>query len=139
MPRTIPWVLAFVALVLLATGCGNDDAPVAGNGDAPADQFPEDSGQTLTAQIQITDNEFPAPEPDAPSELRAPAGANYQLLLANNGDNPHTFTVEDLGVDSGTIEPGGGTAEVTFTFPDEPTEFICTVHPDQMQGTLVPE
>ncbi len=123
---TVVRVLSFAAVLLLAAACNGDDS--AGQDDLAGQP---DGGAVLTFQMTMTDNEF------GPDTLQAPAGQDAQVLLQNNGDEPHTFTVESVGVDTGIIEPGGD-GEVTFTFPDEPTEIVCTVHPE-MRGTLQPE
>ena len=113
-------VLAAAALVLAA--CGGD-----GN-EASED---EDGGST-TVELSAQDNSF------EPSEISAPAGADVTVTFTNDGNNPHTFSSDEAGFDSGTVESGDST-EVSFTMPDEETQFICDIHGETMTGTLVPE
>jgi plastocyanin len=59
--------------------------------------------------------------------------------FTNDGQNPHTFTSDDLGFDSGTVEAGQSTT-VTFEAPSEATPFECTIHgASGMTGEIVPE
>jgi plastocyanin len=55
--------------------------------------------------------------------------------LANDGDEKHTFTVNEFLVDEELAS--GEDADVSFT-PNEPGEFtfFCRIHPDTMQGTI---
>ncbi len=124
-PRTRFALILLGALAVTAlAGCTQgDESSTTGSDDDP-------EHQAITFQRTMQDNKFDIPT------VTASAGQEVHILLGNNGDNPHTFTIEALGVDSGIIEPGGGTADITFTYPDEPMTFICTVHPEEMQGTL---
>jgi plastocyanin len=114
--------LAFVAVLALAAACGNDEPAV----QPPVDPSPE--GDMFG--IATVDNNF------APSRLDVPAGEEITVEVQNNGQNPHSFTIDELDVDTGVLQ-AGETAEVTFAVPDEPVEFRCTVHPD-MLGTVQP-
>jgi plastocyanin len=83
--------------------------------------------------LEATDNTF------STEELVLPAGEVVEVTFTNNGANPHTFTSSALGVDTGTVAPGES-ATVTFTVPDEPTEFLCSLHgAGGMTGVIVPE
>lgn len=69
--------------------------------------------------------------------IQAPASvpAGTELTVENQGDAPHTFTVERSGAfDTGRLEPGA-TSTVTI---DEPGtyEYVCTIHPDRMTGQI---
>jgi plastocyanin len=66
----------------------------------------------------------------------ASVAAGGKVTVTNNGQAPHTLTLDDQPVDTGTIQPGA-TGEVTV--PDEPGSYSyrCTVHPARMRGVLV--
>lgn len=109
-----------VAIMLFAA-CGGDDGG-GGGGD--------DAGSTIS--LSAVDNSF------EPSELEVPSGGEVTVEFTNDGDNPHTFSSEEGGFDSGTIE-GGQSKTVTFDAPDGEITFICNVHGESMSGTIVPE
>lgn len=113
--------LMTVSVLLLAACGGNDDPtiqPDGGGGDA---------GDAI--QVAMVDNSF------APSMLELSAGEEVTITAPNNGQNPHSFTIDDL-VDTGVLEAGDST-EVTFTVPEGETQYYCTVHgAETMSGTL---
>jgi plastocyanin len=143
--RTNGWLrllamLAFAAIVLAA--CGGDDDGEATNGDSEqsedagddngGDTGGDDTGGGGTIELSAADNSF------NPNEISAPAGEEVTVAFTNDGNNPHTFSSSDAGFDSDTVDSGAST-DVTFTMPDEETQFICNVHGEAMSGTLVPE
>lgn len=114
-------VLAAAVLVFAACGGGDEEESTStGGGDG--------GGTTLSA----VDNSFD------PSEITAPAGEEVTIAFSNDGDNPHTFSSEEAGFDSGTVE-AGSSKDVTFKMPEEETDFQCNIHGSAMSGTLVPE
>lgn len=114
-------VLAAAVLVFAACGGGDEEESTStGGGDG--------GGTTLSA----VDNSFD------PSEITAPAGEEVTIAFSNDGDNPHTFSSEEAGFDSGTVDPGSS-KDVTFKMPEEETDFQCNIHGSAMSGTLVPE
>jgi len=138
--RTDGWLrmlamLAFAAIVLAA--CGGDDDGDATNGDSEqsedaGDDNGGDTGGGGSIELSAADNSF------NPNEISAPAGEEVTVAFTNDGNNPHTFSSTDADFDSDTVE-SGGSADVTFTMPEEETQFICNVHGEAMSGTLVPE
>ncbi|MDQ3217489.1 MAG: cupredoxin domain-containing protein [Actinomycetota bacterium] len=111
---------AAVALVLGACGGGDEGGGDGGGGGG--------GGVTLSAQ----DNSF------SPSELAVPSG-EVTVEFTNDGENPHTFTSEDAGFDSGNVE-AGASKSVTFEAPDGATTFECSIHGSSgMTGEIVPE
>jgi len=109
--------------VLLLAACGGDDDPTV---------QPENGGGNGGDAIQVAmvDNSF------APSMLELPAGEEVTIATPNNGQNPHSFTIDDPAVDTGVIDAGEST-EVTFTVPEGETQYYCTVHGAAvMSGTL---
>lgn len=124
-------VFAFAAIVLAA--CGGDDDGDATNGDSEqSEDAGDDTGAGSSIELSAADNSF------NPAEISAPAGEDVTVTFTNDGNNPHTFSSEDAGFDTDTVE-SGESADVTFTMPDEETQFICNVHGESMSGTLVPE
>lgn len=122
--RTRFGALIAVSVFALAA-CGGDDPTVQGDGDGDGGG---NGGDTI--QVAMVDNNF------APSMLELPAGEEVTISTPNNGQNSHSFTIDDLDVDTGVIEAGEG-AEVTFTVPEGETEYYCTVHGAAvMSGTI---
>jgi plastocyanin len=120
--------LALGAFALLTLGaCGGSDAP----SDSSASSGGEGGGGGAQVTLSAIDNEF------EPTELTVPGGGEVTVEFTNNGETVHTFTSEELGFDSGNVEPGDSTT-VTFTAPDGDTEFVCTLHAesDDMVGTI---
>lgn len=125
LTRSLLAVLFASALILGA--CGGDDttsSPDTGSdaaGDAPFEEA-----------IVAVDNSF------TPSDITGAAGTEVTIQFKNDGKNPHTLSSEDLGFDTGTIDPGG-TASVSFTIPEAPATFQCNIHGGSgMAGTITP-
>lgn len=87
---------------------------------------------TASASISAVDNEF------EPTELQLTPGEEVTVEFTNDGETAHTFTSEELGFDTGTVD-AGDSAEVTFTAPEDDTTFVCTIHEasHDMVGTIV--
>jgi plastocyanin len=109
---------------------------------------PQTMRGTVTVTGQARDGPGPAPPSAAPSAAAlemvdfafepaqvsvAPGGA---VTFRNRGDAPHTATLDDAPVDTGTIQPG---AEGRFSAPTQPGSYSyrCTIHPGRMRGVLV--
>ncbi|MDQ3695319.1 MAG: cupredoxin domain-containing protein [Chloroflexota bacterium] len=78
-----------------------------------------------------------------PAELRVGAGERVSLTFENAGTIPHTFTIPDFEVDTGSVAAAPA-ATMTITAPDTAGshEFLCTFggHPELgMVGTLIVE
>ena len=114
---------AALALVLGACGGGDESSGTGGGGGGGGG-----GGVTLSAQ----DNSF------SPKELAVPSG-EVTVEFTNDGANSHTFTSEELGFDSDTVDPGASKS-VTFEAPDGATAFECSIHGSSgMTGEIVPE
>lgn len=113
-------LLAVASAVFAA--CGGDDG---GGGGAAA-------GDGGSVSLSAVDNSFD------PSELEVPASGEVNVEFTNDGNNPHTFSSEEGGFDSGTVEPGSSKT-VTFDAPDGEISFICNIHGQSMSGTIVPQ
>jgi plastocyanin len=110
-------VLAILTVgAILLGACGEDD----GGGESA-------SGETF--ELVAQDFSF------EPTTLELPAGGEVTVNLVNEGEAEHSFTVEELDVE--TEAGGGASSEVSFTAPDDGTvEFFCKYHPDQMTGEI---
>jgi plastocyanin len=66
----------------------------------------------------------------------ASVAAGGKVTVTNNGQAPHTMTLDDVDLDTGNIEPG---ASADLTAPDAPGSYSyrCAVHPGRMRGVLV--
>ena len=122
-------VLALVlggSLVLAACGGGDDGNDAVAQPDAPATEAAE--GATTTT-VTMRDNEY------APAD---PVVGSGELELVNEGEAPHTFTVEGEDVD---VEVEAG-AKSTATIDLEPGTYtvFCEFHRSQgMETTLTVE
>jgi plastocyanin len=106
---------ALIVAALLVGACGEDDDGGSGSGDS----------------VELVAQDFSFD----PTTLDLPAGEEVTVTLTNEGEAEHSFTVEDLDVE--TEAEGGESAEVSFTAPEEGTvEFHCKYHPDQMTGEI---
>lgn len=116
---------ALVAAGLLLGACEQavEDAPERANGEQDVDPDAE-----VVETVEITDNDY------SPADLEV--GPEETVEWENAGEQPHTVTFDDE-VDSLEIHPGETWAR-TF---DEDGEFAyyCTMHPDDMEGTVTVE
>ncbi|MGH9276895.1 MAG: cupredoxin domain-containing protein [Acidimicrobiales bacterium] len=80
------------------------------------------------ASVEVVDFAF------QPAQLSVAPGG--QVRFDNKGAAPHTATLDDVAIDTKTIEPG---ANATLVAPDKPGSysFRCTIHPAKMRGVLV--
>ena len=136
----------FAAMFLVgACGGGSDDsANGSGAGDTTESEEPTEENTEEPAssgkcggsggkalKLEASNFQF------KPSDLAAAAGEQVTIEFTNNDDVPHTFTINDLQCDTGSVA-GGDTAELSLTMPDSDVPFVCVIHPD-MQGSLTPQ
>lgn len=127
--------LAFVALALIAAGCGGGDddgdeeaapPPPAATGDAGGTTLenPADPGGDLAFQKD---------------ELTAPAGL-ITLVMENPASVEHNIAVKGDGIDEkGPVVGEGGTSEISVTLEPGEYTFYCSVPGHEaagMEGTL---
>ena len=121
-----------IALPALA-GCGGDDNNATNEPNAPESSEPADGGGGGSVQLGASDNQF------SPSQLEVPSGEELTIEFSNNGENPHTFTIDGTDVDTGSVS-AGETATVTVGPLDANTPFKCSIHgASGMTGELVVE
>ncbi|MDQ4143360.1 MAG: cupredoxin domain-containing protein [Actinomycetota bacterium] len=123
-----PKLLALSAVALFAlAGCSGDSGAASSE---QSDTGSSSAGGDAVSLVAV-DNDF------EPTDLEVPAGQEVTVEFTNDGEAPHTFTSEELGVDTGTID-SGESKTVTFMAPESDTEFVCTIHAesDDMVGTI---
>lgn len=108
--------LAIVALAVGLAGCGGGD----------------DEEETVGFANVVVAESDPKPHFD-PKELEARVGQQVSILVKNEGDMVHNFTLSFLGIDQ-DVQPGQ-TAEVKFTVTEPPkgVEFF-TFYDKNFQG-----
>jgi plastocyanin len=111
-----------------ATEAGGTEAPVSLSGELSNHGIGQLEGGNL--EMEADDFYF------EPTFVGADAGASTVVVIHNEGDVPHTFTIDEMGIDE-TIEPGQE-VEVDVTLPDQlPVRFYCRFHQAQgMQGAF---
>jgi plastocyanin len=86
-------------------------------------------GGSDAIELVAVDNAF------RPETLELQAGTKVTVQITNDGEATHDFTIDDLDLSTGPMEPGTVmTAE--FTVPDGPSTYRCTIHPG-MDGEIV--
>jgi plastocyanin len=106
------------ALVLGACGGGGDTGGDGGGGGGGA------------SSLTMVDNAF------EPADLTVASGT--ELQLSNEGQAPHTFTVQGNGIDE-EVE-AGQSSSVTIDLEAGDYDFVCEFHEAQgMTGTLTVE
>ncbi len=146
-----------LVLVLLAPACGEDDggeATPSGSGSASGsvEEDPGADGEGAAPPValegEVEDHGTGELEGEGetelelddfyfgPTYLRGEPGSTVTLALVNEGDAPHTFTIDALDVDT-EVAPGEST-EVEVTLGDQgATVFYCRFHQGQgMQGAI---
>lgn len=127
MRKVLIGSLAAVSVLVLAA-CGEDGLP------RPEEvvESVEEGVAGAIPSVAAVDNSF------APDSFSAPAGEEITVSVVNSGQNPHSFTIDELGADTGVLQTGD-TADVTFTMPDESVRYYCTVHgAETMSGQIDP-
>ena len=70
-----------------------------------------------------------------PETLELQSGTNVTVQITNDGEATHDFSIDDLDLSTGPMQPGAVmTAE--FTVPEGTTTYRCTIHPG-MDGEIV--
>ena len=165
MRRRLIMALALVlALGLMGSACAEDQAPPRSQGDGGDDGHgghergghDEDAGEGHAAQgtkeiggveatfhgtadvagmpafeIELDDSYF------GPTILEGEAGQQLSLGMYNEGDVPHTFTIDEAGIDE-ELPTGTDAISIDVAFPDSGAlVFYCRFHRDQgMVGAL---
>jgi plastocyanin len=132
-------LLVLTAVVVLgATACGGDNS----SDKTTAASLPVKlSGQVNNhGQKDITGSTSAEVEQDNfyfnPTFLKASPGGTVKVELKNEGNVPHTFTIDSLHIDT-EVQPGGS-AEVSVTLPSSgAVTYYCRFHQSSgMQGAF---
>lgn len=135
--RGISVLAAALFLLLALAGCGSGDneseeggSTTIGGMKAELHGTKDVSGETGKVEIEMYDDYF------EPTILKGTPGQTVTLELKNEGENPHTLTISDAGVDT-EVQPGDeAEADVTFPQSGELT-FVCRFHEGKgMVGAL---
>ncbi len=124
---TVPFALT-LAVLGAACGGGGDESTAP----TPAGTSPAQTGNTGGGGSALTmrDNEF------VPSDFTIQAGS--EITLNNEGQAPHTFTIEGENVDH-EVQPGETETESLELAPGT-YDFVCRFHESAgMTGTLTVE
>jgi plastocyanin len=76
-------------------------------------------GGSDAVQVTLHDDEF---EPDV---LELEAGTDVTVEVRNDGSNGHNFTIDELDLSTGIVEPGQ-VVMATFEVPDGTIGYRCT-------------
>jgi plastocyanin len=137
--RSVLIAAAVVAFVLAVAACGGyngDESGEEGGSTTIAGMTAElhgtkdVSGETGKVEVELDDDYF------EPTILEGEPGQKVTLELMNEGNNSHTLTISDQGVDQ-EVQPGDE-AEVDVTFPESgQLAFVCRFHESNgMVGAL---
>ena len=135
--RGVSAVAAAAVLVLAFAACGggDDDASEGGSTTiggmtAQLHGTKDVSNESGKVEIELYDDYF------EPTILKGKPGEKITLELKNEGENPHTLTISDQGVDQ-EVQPGEE-AEADVTFPQSgELIFVCRFHEGKgMVGAL---
>jgi len=139
--RGVLGVATVVVFVLALTACGgygggdNGDegeggSTTIGGMSASLHGTKDVSGETGKVEIEMYDDYF------EPTVLKGEPGQTVTLELKNEGENAHTLTISDKGIDQ-EVQPGDE-AEADVTFPDSgQLVFVCRFHESKgMVGAL---
>jgi nitrite reductase (NO-forming) len=107
-----------VVTLIVLTGCG---AEASGNVSAGP-------GGPGAVPVVAVDNRF------EPERLDLPAGDEIEVEVTNEGGTTHDFTIEELDLSTGPIEPGE-VATATLTVPGGEITFVCSLH-GGMEGSV---
>lgn len=141
--RLVPLGLAAALLAGCSAGSGSDSAgtpgATSGTGSTAATAAPTDAAPTGSAaadgEVQVVKVTGTKQITFAPDRITVRPGRVRVEFTVPKGSAPHSFTVADLGVDTGVFDGDTKTVEFTVAKPGTYT-YICTVHPS-MTGQLV--
>jgi plastocyanin len=122
-------VLVVPALLLLSVACGGDDDDDGAAADAPT-AAPTATAAPTVLNVATLDNSF------NPATSSARAGQKVTVNVKNDGQRPHSFTIDGV-VDTGRLDAGQSkTVEFTPSAAGSLT-FYCTIHSAAvMSGTM---
>jgi plastocyanin len=134
------WLVLVLSLVLVAAACGEEEpslsAGAGGGGEGEGGESVTIAGQEATShgsadvsgmdsvELELDDFYF------EPTVLEGEAGQALSVMMFNEGDAPHTFTIDELKIDQ-ELQPGDEDVTAEVTFPDSGAlVFYCRFHAD---------
>jgi plastocyanin len=131
--RKLLVVSAVAALSALLIACGGDDddsdtvSPTAVEEDEGSSAGP---GDDATIEVDIVDFTY------EPASISVESGSFRILAITNNGDLPHTFTIDGL-IDTMEMAPGESQSITVSNLEPGTKTFYCTIHgAARMSGEL---
>ncbi len=97
-------------------------------------EIPNATATPATRRITITANEYSF----APNAITASAGDTLIFTIVNNGTEIHSFAIDELGVQTTTINPEE-TVQVQVEIPTQPNaqyEFYSSIGTNRSQGMV---
>lgn len=136
--RRVSVVVAAGVLALVLAACGGsggsdeseEGSTTIGGMTAQLHGTKDVSGETGKVEIELDDDYF------EPTILKGTPGQKVTLELKNEGEQAHTLTISDQGIDT-EVQPGDE-AEADVTFPESgQLAFVCRFHESNgMVGAL---
>ena len=89
------------------------------------------TGDNFELEMELDDFYF------EPTTVKAPGGSTAKLMLFNEGDQAHTFTIDSLDVDE-ELAPDARKEITVELGTDSRTEFYCSFHAESndMKGSF---
>jgi len=116
-----------LATALIAAACGDDEEYTSSS--ASSASSASSTGAPGSVTLKAGDFFF------QPTSLTAAPGQTLTVRVKNEGATAHTFTIDDLGVD--TVIPAGEEKEVEVNAAGHDSlSFYCRFHPSRMTGTI---
>ena len=117
---------AAVLLMVVSVGCGGDD----GDGGSTSAPTAAPTAAPVVLNVSTMDNSF------SPGTASARAGQKVTVNVKNDGQRPHSFTIDGV-VDTGRLN-AGESKTVEFTPSSAGSlAFYCTIHSAAvMSGTI---
>jgi plastocyanin len=136
--RVPVWLVLVLSLALVASACGEEEpslsAGAGGGGEGEGGESVTIAGQEATShgsadvsgmdsvELELDDFYF------EPTVLEGEAGQALSVTMFNEGDAPHTFTIDELRIDH-ELQPGDEGISTEVTFPDSGAlVFYCRFH-----------
>ncbi len=107
-----------ISLLVSVAGCGSDSPTDDGNGD----------GGDPIAFVNVVDFDF------TPPDILLPAGATVRWTWTGSDTHNVTFALSEVSDPSATKTTG--TFDVTMPTAAAMYSYQCTIHPDDMNGTV---
>ncbi|QLG29654.1 twin-arginine translocation signal domain-containing protein (plasmid) [Halorarum halophilum] len=123
------------------TGTGDGGGGGGGNGGGGGGNGGGASAYEFLGRVEAWIGQSPAAiEGQENPTLQLQAGQEYEVTWINDDGVPHDFTIQDADGNNlqqtELLSEEGASATLTFTASEEMAQYICTVHPNTMVGTL---